>query len=123
MKRSILLVLFLSLAYVISVVAFSCVLDLVDRGHAITITEHHVGCERELVGRLHETEQPGVFRTALYVSCTTYDNAGNVVRQQRQYDVTNRLTTQQKNALTTLLNQIPTFVAQNEAIPTPTPRP
>lgn len=96
---------------------------LASTAFALVITERRVDCDRELVGRLHETEQAGVYRTALYVTCTTYDDQGHVIRAQREYDVTNRLTTQQRNALTTLLNQIPTFVAQNEAIPTPTPQP
>lgn len=96
---------------------------LASTAFARIITERHVECTRELVGRLHETEQAGIFRTALYVTCTTYDDQRNIVRPQREYDVTNRLTTQQRNALTTLLNEIPSFVAKNEAIPTPTPQP
>ena len=87
----------------------------------ITITETRVDCIPELVGRLHDTDDPNVKRTALYATCTTYDGTHQVVRPQREYDVTNRLTTQQKNQLTALLNALPTFVSTNEAIPTPVP--
>jgi hypothetical protein len=96
---------------------------LASAAFALVITERRVDCSKELVGRLHETNQEGVFRTALYVTCTTYDDNGNIVRAQREYDVTNRLSPQQLSALTNLLNQVPTLVAQNEAIPTPTPAP
>ena len=95
--------------------------SLEQSAYAITITETVVMCEPELIARLHETDRPDVFRTALYVNCTTFSGDQQIVRPQREYDITNRLTPQQLQGLTTLLRKTREFVSINEVIPTPQP--
>lgn len=87
-------------------------------GHAATLTEASIKCDQQLGAELDVTGQPHV-----YAQCTTFDAAGGQLRASRTYDVTNKLTAQQKSGVQTILQSLTAFAAGIAAVPTPAATP
>lgn len=83
---------------------------------AASLTEAGFQCDKRLVAEL---EDDGTAHVT--VQCVTFDASGAPLRSLRGYDVTNRLTAQQRAAVLLLLQQIPTIAANQLVIPTPAP--
>lgn len=83
---------------------------------ARVFTETTIVCNGDLRAELDTQGNPH-----LYAQCATYDSTNTIVRAPREYDVINQLTTQQKNGLITILQNLAAYAAQNQSVPTPTP--
>lgn len=82
---------------------------------AATLTEAKIACASELYANMDDGA-PHVF-----VACQTLDAQGNVIRSQRQIDITARLTAQQRAGILAILQSLPGNAAAAVGIPTPNP--
>lgn len=94
------------------------VLLLATPAAARDLSEKSIVCEQELTANLDPSGAPHLF-----VTCTTLDAQGAVIRNARSYDVTKQLTVQQRAGLLTILQKLQAYVAGSESVPTPVATP
>lgn len=83
---------------------------------AKTYVESTILCDQELTGRLDAGGNAHV-----YASCVTTDSNNVIIQTRREYDVTNQLTAPQRAGLLSILQNLATYAAEAQAIPTPKP--